>query len=160
MKIEKDAVVTLAYTLKDQSGSILDQSDEQTPLAYLHGHNNLVPGLEEKLTGASKGDKLQVELKSAEAYGDRNDELVHVVTRKQFEDAATLEVGMQFEAPVGDESMLFTIVAIDKENITVDGNHPLAGVDLNFSVTVLDIRKPTPEELAHGHVHGAGGHEH
>jgi len=157
MKVAKDTVVSLAYKLTDQNGSTLDESDANAPLAYLHGYQNIIPGLESELTGRSKGDSLKVNVPADKAYGDRNDELVHVVSRKQFEDADSLSVGMQFEAPVGKDVMMFTITAIEKDEITVDGNHPLAGLDLNFAVDIVDVRQATKEEIAHGHVHGPGG---
>lgn len=159
MKVEKNKVVEIDYTLTDDDGTVLDTSDGGDPLAYLHGADNIIPGLESALDGKSSGDQLQVAVSPAEAYGERNEDLELVVARDSFEGVDDLEIGMQFRVDgdeEGDQPRVITVVEIDGDEVTVDGNHPLAGVNLNFDVTVRGIRDATAEELQHGHAHGAG----
>jgi len=127
----------------------------------LHGADNIIAGLENALTGKTVGDSLKVKVLPADGYGERNDEMVQVVGREMFETDAELEVGTQFhaEGPDGDQIMI-TVVAIEGDDITIDGNHPLAGVNLNFDVSIIDIHDASEEELSHGHVHAADGHHH
>jgi FKBP-type peptidyl-prolyl cis-trans isomerase SlyD len=160
MQIADKMVVTLDYTLKDDDGNILDSSNDGN-FAYLHGAQNIIPGLENALTGKSAGDEVNVTVNPAEGYGERNDSMVQAVPRDMFDSEQEIEVGMQFHAqsPEGD-MVVVTVMDVDDENITVDGNHPLAGMNLNFGVKVLDVREATTEELDHGHVHGPGGHHH
>ncbi|MCB0218251.1 MAG: peptidylprolyl isomerase [Chrysiogenetes bacterium] len=160
MKIEKGSVVLMDYTLTDKDKNVLDSSDGHGPLAYLHGHGNIIPGLEKHLEGKGVGDSLQVTVPPEEGYGQQTDELIQHVTREQLQGAPNLEVGMQFQAQTPNGMMLFSITEINGDDITIDGNHPLAGMDLNFDVKVVEIRPATEEELQHGHVHGAGGHDH
>jgi len=159
MNITNNAVVALHYTVKDEDGVKLDSSEGGTPLTYLHGASNIIPGLERALEGKSKGDALDVNIPPAEAYGEYIDELVDSVPREAFQ-GAEVEVGMRFEAQTNNGPISVVITHIEDDNVTVDGNHPLAGKSLNFSVTVEDIREATEEEIAHGHVHGPGGHHH
>ncbi|MFA5630267.1 MAG: peptidylprolyl isomerase [Porticoccaceae bacterium] len=159
MNITNNAVVALHYTVKDEDGVKLDSSEGGTPLTYLHGASNIIPGLERALEGKSKGDALDVNIPPAEAYGEYIDELVDSVPREAFQ-GAEVEVGMRFEAQTNNGPISVVITHIEGDNVTVDGNHPLAGKSLNFSVTVEDIREATAEEIAHGHVHGPGGHHH
>jgi FKBP-type peptidyl-prolyl cis-trans isomerase SlyD len=163
MQIAKDKVVMMDYTLKDGDGQVIDTSEGSDPLAYLHGAENIIPGLERELEGKSVGDNIQTVVQPADGYGERNNELQQAVARENFEEVPDLEVGMQFRVPADDEEENFvvvTVVGFDEETVTVDGNHPLAGVTLHFDVTIREIREATAEELAHGHVHGPGGHEH
>lgn len=160
MKIEKDKVVEINYTLKDKDGNVMDASNGQ-PLAYLHGHGNLIPGLEKELEGKEIGDKFTVTIPAAEAYGERNDALVQTgVPKEMFQGVENLEVGMRFEAQTEQGMHSVEITEVTDEGVTVDGNHPLAGQDLTFDIEVMGMRDATEEELEHGHVHGAGGHEH
>ncbi len=161
MQVEKNKVVSIDYTLKDDEGNLLDSSEGNAPLAYLHGKGNIIPGLENELEGKQTGDSLSVRVEPKEGYGERNDALTQVVPRQMFQGTDTIEVGMQFHA--ADEqgnTQVITVTAVDGDDITVDGNHPLAGVALNFDVKVVDVRDATEEEMAHGHAHGAGGHQH
>ncbi|MCO4794926.1 MAG: peptidylprolyl isomerase [Bacteriovoracaceae bacterium] len=160
MKIEKDMVVSINYTLTDNDGTQLDSSEGQAPLVYLQGHQNIIPGLEAQLEGKTTGDKLKTTIAPADAYGELNPELVQEVPRDQFEDSENLQVGMQFEVGTDAGPMLLSITELTDTTVTVDGNHPLAGVTLNFDVEVIEIRKATEEEVSHGHVHGAGGVQH
>ncbi|HXG37197.1 MAG TPA: peptidylprolyl isomerase [Bacteroidota bacterium] len=158
MKIAKDTVVTIDYTLTDEQGKVMDSSRGQEPLTYLHGAGNLIPGLESQLEGKSKGDEVKISVPPAEAYGERDERKVLTVAREQFRGIDRLEVGMQFAADGGQGEYFVTVTRIDGDMVTVDANHPLAGKTLNFDVRVVDVRQATPDELSHGHVHGPGGH--
>ena len=160
MQIEPQKVVTLNYTLKDNDGNVIDQSNDGS-FAYLHGAQNIIPGLENALTGKTKGDALEVEVEPAQGYGERDPAKAQQVGRDMFPEDTEIEVGMQFHAqgPNG-ETMVVTIAEVEGDNVVVDGNHPLAGVALNFAVEIMDVRDATSEELDHGHVHGPGGHDH
>lgn len=159
MQIENRKVVTLEYTLTDQSGEVLDSSKDSEPLVYLHGSGHIIPGLEGALTGKQEGESLQVTVEPADAYGDRDETLMQKLPKDRF-GGEDLEVGMQFQARGPEGPVLLTIVDVDDEDVTVDANHPLAGRVLSFDVTVLNVRDATLEELTHGHVHGPGGHHH
>lgn len=160
MQITANKVVTIDYTLTDEQGQIIDSSQGRDPLAYLHGFNNIIPGLEDALEGRKSGDSLNVVVAPADAYGERNEALVQKVSRALFEDANGLEVGMRFQSISEQGVHLVTVVEVTDDTVTVDANHPLAGLTLNFDVTVVDVRDATDEELEHGHVHGPGGHHH
>jgi FKBP-type peptidyl-prolyl cis-trans isomerase SlyD len=160
MSITVNKVVTLDYTLTDDEGTVVDKSEGGNFL-YLHGASNIIPGLEQALEGKAAGDELTVAVEPKDGYGERNDEMTQVVPREMFESETEIQPGMQFHAQSPDGQMLVvTVVDVNDEKVTVDGNHPLAGVNLNFDVKVVDVRDATQEELDHGHVHGTGGHEH
>ena len=116
----------------------------------------IIPGLERELEGKDVGDELQVAVAPADAYGQRDEALEQEVGRDQFEDPDELSLGMQFQVESDAGPMVVTVVEIDDDVVTIDGNHPLAGVNLNFDVTVREVREATADELSHGHVHGAG----
>jgi FKBP-type peptidyl-prolyl cis-trans isomerase SlyD len=160
MRIEAQKVVTLNYTLTDNDGNVIDQSSNGS-FVYLHGANNIIPGLENALEGKAAGDELKVSVEPAEAYGERDASKQQQVPREMFPQDVDIEPGMQFQAqgPNG-ESIVVTVAKVEDDNIIVDGNHPLAGVKLNFAVEVVGVRDASAEELEHGHVHGAGGQEH
>lgn len=159
--IQKGKVIGLAYTLKSRSGDILDQGLASDPLVYLHGYGNLIPGLETALEGKAVGFKSKVEIAPEEGYGQKHESLKQVVSKSAFPPDAALEVGQSFHAHSDDGSpMSITIAKIEGDNIHIDGNHPLAGETLYFDVEVLSERDATAEEVAHGHVHGPGGHHH
>lgn len=160
MHVAKHKVVTIDYTLTDAQGEVIDSSKGGEPLAYIHGMNNIIPGLENALDGKRPGDSLKVSVPPGEGYGDRNDAMQQEVPREMFDGTETIEVGMQFHASDGEHMHVVTVVGLTDTHITVDGNHPLAGETLNFDVTVVDVRDATAEELDHGHVHGPGGHQH
>jgi FKBP-type peptidyl-prolyl cis-trans isomerase SlyD len=155
MQITDKAAVSIHYTLTTPGGEQLDSSIGDEPLLYLHGMANIIPGLEAALVGKSVGDKFNVSIEPAPAYGEIDPEMVQVVSKRMFEDM-DLEVGMQFHADVSHGSGIITVTEIDGDDVTVDGNHPLAGETLIFDVEVIDVRPATADELAHGHVHGAG----
>ncbi len=160
MQIEQHKVVTLNYTLKDDEGNVIDQSQDGT-FAYLHGMNNIVPGLEKALSGMTAGQTRAVSVSPEEGYGARDDSRVQAVPRAMFRADSEIEPGMQFHAQGPDgASVIVTVVDSDQEKVTVDGNHPLSGRQLHFDVQVVDIRDAIREEIDHGHVHGPGGHHH
>jgi FKBP-type peptidyl-prolyl cis-trans isomerase SlyD len=158
MNIAKNRVVSIAYTLKDDNDQLLDSTSASEPLEYLHGYENIIPGLERALEGKSQGDKFSVKVPAADAYGLRDDKLVTTVPLDRFDGADTVEEGMQFEAQAPDGYRLVTVTKVDGEQVTIDGNHALAGLDLNFDVTIAAVREANAEELAHGHVHSHGHH--
>ena len=161
MQIADNAVVAIDYTLHNDEGEVLDSSEGAQPLAYLHGAANIIPGLENALVGKSAGDELEVSVEPEDAYGEYSLELVAALNRSMFEGVDELQVGMQFHASAPDGGMqVVTIRDIDGDQVTVDGNHPLAGQRLNFKVKVVSVRAATEEELQHGHAHGEGGHHH
>jgi len=155
MQITDKAAVSFHYTLTNPSGEQLDSSIGEEPLLYLHGMGNIIPGLEAALAGKSAGDKFNVSIEPAQAYGEIDPEMVQLVSKRMFEDME-LEIGMQFHADVSHGSGIITVTEINGDDVTVDGNHPLAGETLIFDVEVIDVRPATADELAHGHVHGAG----
>jgi FKBP-type peptidyl-prolyl cis-trans isomerase SlyD len=159
MPIAKNTVVTIDYTPIDDLGSVLDTSKGGEPLLYVQGIGNLIPGLEKALEGKQPGDHIQVTVPPEEAYGERDDDNLQVVSRSLFEDSTGLEVGMQVQAQSDSGTQVLTVTALDEDSVTLDGNHPLAGEALNFDVRVVDVRDATAEELEHGHAH-SGGHGH
>jgi FKBP-type peptidyl-prolyl cis-trans isomerase SlyD len=161
VQITENTVVLLAYTLTDDEGEVLDASEEGQPLAYVHGTGSIIPGLEQALEGKRLGDAFSMRLEPEDAYGAHDESLLHTVDRGQLPSDLEIEEGMQFEAEAEDgEIQVLTVIEVDGADITLDGNHPLAGVALTFDVRVLGVRKATHEELEHGHVHGPGGHAH
>lgn len=160
MQIEKNRVVTLDYTLRDEQGTVIDSSSGREPLAYLHGKGNIIPGLEEALAGKAEGDTLDVTVAPERGYGPRDERLVQIVPRAKFGEVQGLAPGMQVRVHGQQGARIVTVVRVDRDFVTVDGNHPLAGRTLHFSVEVTGVRKATHEEVTHGHVHGPGGHHH
>lgn len=160
MDITADRVVTIHYTLKDDSGTVLDSSAGGDPLAYIQGHGNLISGLEKALEGKTGGDKMAVTISAADGYGTRNEALIQRVPRRALQGAGDIRKGMQFQARTEDGMRMFTVTGIAGDMVTLDGNHPLADKTLHFDVEILSVREASAEELEHGHVHGAGGHHH
>jgi FKBP-type peptidyl-prolyl cis-trans isomerase SlyD len=160
MKISKQKVVSFDYKLTDNEGNVIDSSEGHEPLAYIHGSGFLISGLEKEMEGKKAGDAFQVTVMPEDGYGARDAELVKEIERGMFGDVDKLEPGMQFQAETEDGIEVVTITAVNEDTVTVDGNHPLADVTLNFDIKVVDVREPTAEELDHGHVHGPGGHQH
>jgi len=157
--VTNDTVVTLTYELLDSDGELIESSE--TPFAYLHGgYDGIFPLVERELTGKNVGEQCRVRLEPEDAFGDYDAELVRLEPRGKF--PGNLEVGMRFEGR-GEESgttVVYTVTDVAEDKVVVDGNHPLAGQTLQFFCTVTDVRAATAEELAHGHVHGEGGHHH
>ena len=160
MQIANNMAVSIHYTLFNDDGDVIDSSVGHDALVYLHGQGNIISGLEQALLGKSKGDKLNVRIDPEDAYGSFMEERVQVIPRSMFEGVDDLEVGMQFHADVSSGPGVVSIIAIDGDDITIDGNHPLAGQALTFDVEIVDIRPASGEEIAHGHIHGPGGHQH
>lgn len=160
MEATKEKVVSIDYTLTDDKGNVLDSSSGRGPLAYLHGAGNIIPGLESALEGKSPGDSLSVKVSPAEGYGEHDAALVQDVPRSQFPPNVELERGTQFQAQTPQGPRIVTVVNVEDDSVTVDANHPLAGMELNFDVSVVEVRDAQAEELQHGHVHGPGGHAH
>jgi FKBP-type peptidyl-prolyl cis-trans isomerase SlyD len=160
MTISKNKVVTIDYTLTNPAGEVLDTSKGQGPLPYLHGSGGIIPGLESALEGKKVGDSLQVTVEPDQAYGQRDPAMVQPVARKMFPANANVSVGTKFQAQTQHGPRVVTVVGVNGDEVTIDANHPLAGVTLKFDVRVVGIRDATAEELSHGHVHGPGGHHH
>ena len=159
MQITKNTVVAIDYKLTNDEGEVLDTSEGHEPLAYLHGVGGIIPGLERELEGKQVGDQLQVSVKPEDGYGERLDSLEQEVPRDQFEGAEDLALGMQFQVDSEAGPTVVTVIEIDDDAVTIDGNHPMAGINLNFDVTIREVREATADELSHGHVHGMGGCE-
>lgn len=161
MQIASHKAVSIDYTLTNEAGEVIDSSAGGAPLVYLHGANSIIIGLERALEGKAVGDHFQVSIEPADAYGEYSAELVATLNRSMFEGVDQLEVGMQFHASAPDGGVqIVTVREVEGDNVIVDGNHPLAGQRLNFDVTVVQVRDASPEEIAHGHIHGEGGHHH
>jgi len=160
MQIESNSVVTLHYVLKDNEGTIIDQSDDDSFL-YLHGAMNIIPGLENALAGKSAGDELSIKVAPEDGYGLKEEERIQEVPKDMFEGAEQIEPGVQFHAQSPDgQAVVVTVVEVKDDVVVIDGNHALAGVDLNFDVKIVDVREASEEEIEHGHVHGPHGHAH
>jgi FKBP-type peptidyl-prolyl cis-trans isomerase SlyD len=158
MQIENDSVVSFHYTLKNDQGDTIDSSVDSTPLDYLHGHGNIIAGLESELAGRGAGDHFNVSLPPEKAYGGHDPSLVQVTSRSALQDIDEILVGMQFQVDTNDGPVVVTVTEIAGDQITLNGNHPLAGETLHFEIEVVEIREATPEELTHGHAHQPGGH--
>ncbi|MEX1222107.1 MAG: peptidylprolyl isomerase [Idiomarina sp.] len=156
--INQDKVVAINYAVKTADGQLLDESKEGQPLSFIFGRGMLIKGLENALEDKKVGDKFSAEISSADAYGERHEGLIQSVPRNLFGDAEVAP-GMQFRASTDNGEQSVVIVDVSEEEVTVDGNHPLAGVDLNFDVEVLEVRAATESELEHGHVHTDGEHD-
>jgi FKBP-type peptidyl-prolyl cis-trans isomerase SlyD len=158
MIISKNLVVSFDYTLTDENKQVLDSSSGSGPLSYLHGYENIIPGLEKALEGKTEGDAFTVTVPAAEAYGERDEHFVANIPLDQFEDIDVVEAGMQFQAETPDgEQQIVTVTKVANGMATIDANHPLAGMDLTFEVKVVSIKEATAEEIEHGHPHHAGG---
>lgn len=153
----KSRVVTFHYTLHDTEGNLIDSSEGKTPLSYLEGVGNIISGLEEEMKNGNRR-KEKINVSAEKAYGIKDPDLIFDVPRSQFPPNEDLQIGMMFQTDEPDK--VFTITELQEESVIVDGNHPLAGVDLVFDVELTGIREATQEEISHGHVHGEGGHHH
>jgi FKBP-type peptidyl-prolyl cis-trans isomerase SlyD len=152
--IGKNSVVTVNYTLTDDAGKVLDSSDGSQPMVYLHGAGTIIPGLEKALVGKGEGDALKVRIEPAEGYGKINPDGIKIIEKAAFEGVESVEVGMAFEAQAPDGTTQEIVVKkLEGDKVTIDTNHPLAGVALNFDIKILSVREATEEELDHGHSH-------
>ena len=161
MSVLTNKVISFNYTLKDDEGTILDSSANKEPLTFLSGSQQIIPKLEEALSGMIIGSKKNIKIATADAYGEYSEDAIQKIKMDQFPKEANIEVGMTYIANSPDgKQMPFLVSEINEQDVTVDFNHPLAGKDLEFDVELLDVRDATPEEIQHGHVHGPGGHHH
>lgn len=159
--IKQHSVVTMHYELKDAEGEVLDSSAGQEPLTYLHGAGNIIVGLEEELLGKAVGDEVQAVIAPEKGYGEPLDALVQTVPKEAFgAEIDKVAVGMRFQAETEQGPVPVVVTEMNDDTVTVDGNHPLAGKELHFNVSVTEVRDASQEEIDHGHVHGPGGHEH
>lgn len=158
MQVANNMAVSIHYTLTNDAGEVLDSSIGQDTLVYLHGTGNIISGLESAITGKVVGDKFNVRIAPENAYGEIHDDRVQVISRDMFEGIDDIQVGMQFHADVSQGPGVVTVVSVNDNDITIDGNHPLAGMALTFDVEVINVRPATTEEMAHGHIHGDGCH--
>ncbi len=154
MEITDGRVATIHYTLTSDDGDVIDKSAKDAPLSYLHGAGNIVPGLEKALAGKQVGDSLKADVPPEQGYGPHHDGMIQKVPRSAFPDVE-VKPGMQFEARTERGPLLVTVTDMDEENVTVDGNHPLAGKTLHFAVEVADVREASEQEANNGHVEAA-----
>ncbi len=153
-------VVSFHYTLKDEAGAVLESSHGDEPMSYLEGVGQIIQGLESALKGMKKGEKKSVFVPAKDAYGEFDEELIVAVPRAQIP-KKDVKVGDQFQADSAEgHTRTVVVTEVTDKEITVDGNHPLSGQDLNFDVEILEVRPATKEEMSHGHAHGPGGHKH
>jgi len=160
MQIAQNSVAAFHYTLTDDHGQVIDSSAGRDPLTYLHGSGQIVPGLEKQMEGRSAGDKFSAEVPPEEGYGVHHPELMQEVPREAFQGVEDIQPGMQFQGRGPQGEINVTVTRVENDKVFIDGNHPLAGKTLHFAIEVADVREASAEELAHGHVHGAGGHHH
>lgn len=156
--IQDNHVVEVKYTLKDGHDQLIDSSEQAgAPMAYIHGKQNILPKLESELSGKTVGDSFKLELSAADAYGEHQKEMIQAIPKTEFPDADQIQVGMQFQVQTqSGHPIPVTVIKIEDDKIVLDGNHPLAGIDLKFDIEVASIRQATEEELSHGHLHAHG----
>lgn len=159
--IKKDMVVSIKYRLTNGTGEVLDEADVAEPFSYLHGHHQVIPGMEQGLDGLKVGDKKKLTITPDEGYGEVNEQLKLTLKKEVFPKDFPCEPGMQFQADLGGgHRNAFTIIEVVGNEVKVDGNHPLAGETLHFDIEVLEVRPATKEEMQHSHAHGKDGHDH
>lgn len=156
MQVAENKVVSIHYKLTNQAGETLDSSEGREPLAYIHGQGNIIPGLEKALEGKNSGEELNVTVEPAEGYGERHEQLIQQVPMTAFEGVDEVKPGMQFQAQTEAGPRVITVKEVADDQVTIDGNHPLAGETLNFEVSIQEVRDATDQELEHGHVHDDG----
>lgn len=159
MLVAKNKVVSFYYTVKDDNGNILDRTEPNEPFSYLHGIGQIIPGLEKEMEGKDVNSKFFVHVDAKDAYGERDDSLILKIDRSYF-GKQPLQKGLQLQLQSEDGYRIVTIMDFNEEEVTLDANHPLAGVNLNFDIEIKDVRDATEEELAHGHVHTGFEDEH
>lgn len=157
LMIGKNSVVSIHYTLKDDDGQVVDSSEGKPPLQYLHGNNNLIPGLENELAGKTTGAKFEATIAPEDAYGERRDDFIQVIGKDMFQGVENVEPGMTFVAQgEGGAQRQVRVTEVEGDDITIDANHPMAGMTLHFEVEIVDVREGTEQEIEHGHVHQDG----
>ncbi len=161
MTISQHKVVTIHYKVADAANEeVIDSSEGGEPMTYLHGAQNIIPGLEQALEGKVVGDELEVTVEAADAYGEYSEDRIQQVPMEAFAEMEKVEPGMMVTAQTEGGEVNLVVTEVDETTVTVDANHPLAGKSLKFEVKIEAIRDASEEELAHGHVHGPGGHDH
>ena len=160
MQISKDCVVQFKYVIKDLAGKEVESSGDEAPVAYLHGHNGMMPGIEKALEGKQAGDKVAVELAASETFGEKLDDNEQRVSIKHLMGADKWKAGMTALVNTEHGQRQVTVIKVGKFMATVDINHPLAGQTLAFELEVTNVRAASKEEIEHGHAHGEGGHHH
>ena len=162
MKISKDSVVVMHYIVSDSEGNLIDSSYDDKPMAILYGSGYLIEGLEIALLDHEAGDEFEVAVECAQAYGERHDEYVQTVPKELLQGVEELSLGTQLRASTDDGEQTVIVIDVTDDEVTVDGNHPLSGIDLSFDVKIIEVREATAQELEHGHVHSedseCGGH--
>lgn len=154
MKIEKNSVVAMHYTLTDEEGNVIDSSSGREPLKYLHGAGNIIPGLEKELTGCEKGDAKKVVVQPSDGYGEVDPNLIQKLPKDMFRGVEDIKVGMEFQAQGPNGQAQFVVVKdVEEDGVTIDANHALAGKVLSFDVSIEEVRDASQEEIEHGHVH-------
>jgi FKBP-type peptidyl-prolyl cis-trans isomerase SlyD len=160
MKISNNKVVGIEYTLKDNAGAVIDSNTGADPLFFIQGMGTIVPGLERAMEGKAAGESFDVEIKAVDGYGEYDANRKRGIPREQVPQLAEAKVGMMLQAQGPEGVSIVTVAEVTETEIVIDGNHPMAGKDLFFSIKVAEVRDATQEELSHGHVHGPGGHQH
>jgi FKBP-type peptidyl-prolyl cis-trans isomerase SlyD len=156
MQISNNTAVSIHYTLTNDAGEEIDSTIGGEPLVYLHGRGNIISGLEKALHSKNVGEKLSVRIEPADAYGEFSEDMIQVVSKEMFDGIDNLEVGMQFHAAVNSGSGVITVIKVEGDDITIDGNHPMAGQALIFDIEIVGVRLATKDENSHGHIHGSG----
>jgi FKBP-type peptidyl-prolyl cis-trans isomerase SlyD len=158
LKVDKNTVVSIHYTLTDKDGNVVDSSVGNEPLTYIHGAGGMIPGFEKALTERTVGEKFNFTVEPQDGYGTWEQDLVQRVPKSSFQNPAAVKVGVQFQANSDHGPLVVTVTEVTENEVVVDGNHMLAGQNLFFEVEVLEIRAATKEEMEHGHIHGPGCH--
>jgi FKBP-type peptidyl-prolyl cis-trans isomerase SlyD len=159
MKISKNNVVVMHYAVSDSEGTLIDSSYDEKPMAIIQGTGYLIPGLDNALLEHQTGDQFEVDVPCDQAYGQRNENFVQTVPKELLAGVEDLALGSQLRATTDDGEQTVIVIDVQDDEITVDGNHPLSGLDLSFDVEIIEVREATSEELAHGHVHDEGSCE-
>ena len=157
MKIADQKVAVIHYKLTDSEGKVIDSSEGQEPMPYLHGAANLVPGLEKELIGKTAGDKLSVVVSPEDGYGHKDTAMIQELPRTSFGGVDEIKVGMEFQAQTENGMQVVEVIELSDDTVTIDGNHPLAGVELHFDIEVVEVREATATEIEQGHIHAASG---
>jgi FKBP-type peptidyl-prolyl cis-trans isomerase SlyD len=160
MPIGDNSVVSFHYTSRDDTGTFNERSDGASPVVYMHGHNNIVPGLEKELAGKKSGEKFTATIAPEQGYGLRNESAVQRVPLKHLATKGPIAVGQMVVVNTREGGRQARVLKVGHFNVDLDLNHPLAGRTLTFDIEIVDVRAATDEELAHGHAHGPGGHGH
>ncbi|GGI76698.1 FKBP-type peptidyl-prolyl cis-trans isomerase [Shewanella gelidii] len=160
MKAQDNSVVLFNYTLRDEQGEVLETNQGSDPIAYLHGNDNMMPGVEEAISGRAAGERFSATLPATKTYGERIEDCEKRVSMKHLQGAKTWKAGMTALVNTDQGQRQVTVLKVGKFMATVDINHPLSGRELTFDIEIVEVRAATDEEIAHGHAHGVGGHQH